>query len=380
MVPFQEDGQRGKAIMISLSFHKTLLRVFMKPLLMRIMLCCAVLSALLEVLALLEEASTILSRNLGFYGIFKYIFLHLPALIVEIMPLSVMIGSLFTLIQMTLSSEIAAMRAAGLSTFNMFKHLLPTPVFIGIITTLIQFWVVPPCEQELNLWWNETATSSHDQDGLKSLWFRDGSDIAHIDRISSGGRHLEGVIIYQRDSVNGLLQQTDHFSSLQFTSSGWKADKNSSKTTINRDQSKGETGYIDDKIALTASPRQIINMTLEGTFYTPFQIWKALTKEGPWNLPPSNYMMALFSGIFLPLQMVVMLLITLPVTYIPPRAGLRNPLPVYVMGAGLGIVILQGMISALGNAGSLPVVLAVSSGHIIAALLSLAWVLRMEEK
>lgn len=365
--------------MISLGFHRTLLRIFIKPLLVRTMLCCAVLSALLELLALLEEASTILSRHLGVYGLLKYILLHLPTLIVEIMPLSVMIGSLFTLLQMSLSSEIAAMRAAGLSTLNMFKHLLPAPVCLGVIATLIQFWVIPPCEQGLNSWWNETATRVNDQGALKSLWFRNGSDIAHIDQISSGGRYLRGVTIYRRYPKSGLLQQTEHFSSLRATASGWQQERDSSRTTIDQSQDKGETYPLDGYVSFNASPNQIINMTVEGIFYTPRQIWEALRGESPSSLPSSNYMMALFSGIFLPLQMAVMLLITLPVTYIPPRAGLRNPLPVYVMAAGLGIVILQGMISALGNAGSLPVLLAVSSGHIIAALLSLAWVLRMEE-
>ncbi|MCT6856244.1 MAG: hypothetical protein M3Z59_07495 [Bombella apis] len=90
--------------------------------------------------------------------------------------------------------------------------------------------------------------------------------------------------------------------------------------------------------------------------------------------------MTLYAILFLPLQMAVMLLVTLPITYIPPRAGLRTPLPVYVMAAGLGIVILQGMISALGNAGSLPILLATCSGQVVAALFSLAWILRMEEK
>lgn len=366
--------------MISFSRHSTLLRVFLKPLTARILLCCVVLSALLEVLALLEEASTILARHLGVYGLVKYSLLHLPTLAAEIMPLSVMVGSLFTLLQMTLSSEIAAMRASGLSTFNMFKYLLPAPICIGILTMIAQFWVIPPCEQALNIWWNETATLSNDQDALRGIWFRNGRDIAHIEQVSAGGYHLKGVTIYKRQPDTGLLQKTKHFSTLTASPSGWISSNDSLETTIDQNQDKGETSPLPQTFPLTVTPRQIINMTVEGTFYTPSQIWDALSGHIPSSLPASNYLMALLSGFFLPLQMAVMLLITLPITYIPPRAGLRNPLPVYVMASGLGIVILQGMISALGNAGSVPALLAVSSGHIIAALLSLAWVLRMEEK
>ncbi|MFT8483928.1 MAG: YjgP/YjgQ family permease, partial [Gluconobacter cerinus] len=76
----------------------------------------------------------------------------------------------------------------------------------------------------------------------------------------------------------------------------------------------------------------------------------------------------------------VMLLLALPVFSLLGRAGIRNPLPVYVLAAGMGFVILQGMISALGNAGTLAAPLAACAGPLLGALLGLTWVLRMEER
>jgi len=46
----------------------------------------------------------------------------------------------------------------------------------------------------------------------------------------------------------------------------------------------------------------------------------------------------------------------------------------------MGFVILQGMISALGNAGTLAAPLAACAGPLLGALLGLTWVLRMEER
>ncbi|MXV44474.1 LptF/LptG family permease [Saccharibacter sp. 17.LH.SD] len=359
---------------------RTLSYFFLKPLLVRILLCCAVLTALLEILALLEEASTILSRHLGISGLLHFSLLHLPTLITEIMPLSVMIGSLLTLLPMTLSSEISVIHAAGLSTLGMYKHILPAPLLIGVITMVIQFWVVPPCEQALNIWWNITATQVNDQDAFPNVWFRQGGNISHIGKVSAGGYTLSDITIYQRRPSDGILLRTEHFPALQATKNGWQAAPNALEISIDSTQTKGRLKNYSGPIPLSATPRQIINMTVANAAYTPSQIWSVLVGESPASLPVSNYLMSFFLGLFLPLQMAVMVLITLPVTYIPPRAGLRNPLPVYVMGAGLGIVILQGMISALGNAGSLPVLLAVCSGQVIAILLSLTWILRMEEK
>lgn len=363
-----------------LFFQTTLLKVFLRPLISKILICCCVLTALLEILALLDDASTILDRNLGFIGILKYVGLHLPTLLVEIMPLSVMIGGLFTLLRMALSSEIAVLRAAGLSTLNMFRYLLPGPLLLSIICIALKFWVVPPFEQELNRWWNEGATQAHATDDLHSLWFRTGYDIVRIESISHGGNILSHVTLYRRDPEGGALTATQYYENLTYENKQWVAHGTFSRINLyqNNTQAKITSEFFPPSLAVT--PTEIINMTLPGIYYTPHQFREIFSGKAPLNLPKSNYFMALYAILFLPLQMAVMLLVTLPITYIPPRAGLRTPLPVYVMAAGLGIVILQGMISALGNAGSLPILLAICSGQVVAALFSLAWILRMEEK
>ncbi len=358
----------------------TLLKIFLKPLLSKILLCCGVLTALLEILALLDDASTILDRHLGINGLFKYIGLHLPTLIVEIMPLSVMIGGLFTLLQMALSSEIAVLRAAGLSTLNMFRYLLPIPLLLGLVCMVVQLWAVPPCEQELNRWWNEGATQANATDDLHSLWFRLGQDIIHVDTISHGGRSLAEVIFYHRQLETGNLIGSQYFKHLTYENGQWVNHGETRQLVIFKEQTQAQLNSEAAPPVLKATPQEIINMTMQGVYYTPHQFWQIFSGKAPSNLPRSNYLMALCAILMLPVQMAVMLLITLPITYIPPRAGLRNPLPVYVMAAGLGVVILQGMISALGNSGSLPILIAISSGQIVAALFGLAWILRMEEK
>lgn len=357
--------------------HYVLARAFLKPLLGKILLCAVILTALLEILALLEEASDILERHLGVHGLIKFLTLHMPAMATEIMPLSVMIGALFTLLQMALSNEIAILRSSGLSPWGMYKHFLPAPILIGFLTIIAQFWIVPPCEQALNKWWNVTDSA---QDDTPNLWYREEGNVVHIEQVLKGGNLIKSVTIYYRDKKKGTLLSTLHYADLRSENAHWVSSQKGLLTFLDHDQNKAQVTSYNGAVPLMATPRQIMNMTLKDVYYTPKQLWHAFTQKSPSSLPPSNYLMAFFSTIFLPVQMAVMLLVAFPVTYIPPRAGLRNPLPVYVMATGLGIVILQGMISALGNAGSLPVFLAVCSGPIIASLFSFAWILRLEER
>ena len=357
-----------------------LYRYLNRALLGRFMLCGGVLVSLLEILALLEKTTPILNRNLGFKGILTFALLHLPALSVEIMPLAFMIGALFLLMQMTLSSEMSALRAAGLSTINLYKRFLPAVLIVGFTGAAMQYWLIPPCENALATWWNKTDpdAAKPDTPAKRILWFRAGPTLVRIGQYANGGAFLRDVTIYNRDP-GGLLTGTEHAATLTYDGKDWHPTGAQDLTLTDNGAFVKITGG-DNNFAIPATPSMIMTLSEDNAAVTPSQIRAILHKGAPASLPRATYRMALFSGIILPLQVAVMLLLALPVIYIPPRAGLRNPLPVYVLAAGMGFVILQGMISALGNAGTLGAPLAACAGPLLGALLGLTWVLRMEEK
>ena len=357
-----------------------LIKALNRALLGRFMLCGVVLVSLLEILALMEKTTPILNRHLGLRGILTFAFLHLPALSIDILPLAFMVGTLFLLTQMTLSSEISALRAAGLSTPALYRLLLPAVLIVGIGGTCAQYWLVPPCENALTTWWNRTDPLAG-QDGQPEdniLWFRAGPTLVRIGQIAQGGYFLRDVTIYHRDST-GLLTGTEHTNTLTYTQGQWHPD-GAQDLSLSEDKSFVNVTTGDSTFIIPATPSTIMTLSQSGAFVTPGQISAILHRGAPASLPKATYRMALFGGMILPFEIAVMLLLTLPVIYIPPRAGLRNPLPVYVLAAGMGFVILQGMISALGNAGTLPAPLAVSVGPLLGALLGLTWILRMEER
>ncbi|WP_408734879.1 LptF/LptG family permease [Asaia platycodi] len=60
--------------------------------------------------------------------------------------------------------------------------------------------------------------------------------------------------------------------------------------------------------------------------------------------------------------------------------GTRSLLPIAALAAGFGFIVLQGLIQALGNAGTLPALIAVTAPPALAFLLGGAWIVKMEEK
>ena len=111
--------------------HYVLLRYLSIALITRVLLCSAAIAGLLELLSLLEQTTLILQRHLGLWGVFYYAILRFPFLISNALPPGMLIGTLFMLTQMTFSSEIPTLRAAGMSSFTLYKYLIPATLLIG---------------------------------------------------------------------------------------------------------------------------------------------------------------------------------------------------------------------------------------------------------
>ncbi|WP_051528420.1 LptF/LptG family permease [Asaia astilbis] len=187
----------------------------------RALICGAILVSMLEILGLLEMTTPILERHLGALGIVRYACLRLPSLIVQTLPLSTLIGALFLLMQMTLSSEIASLRAAGLSTRRLLVLLLPSIGFISLAGIATQEFVAPRTELALARWWN--ATDPHSAEKGDGFWFHAAGNVVHIDSFSDGGRRISKLSLYHRVPGGDLVAADTAPELIYDPAKGWQA-------------------------------------------------------------------------------------------------------------------------------------------------------------
>ncbi|WP_336761150.1 LptF/LptG family permease [Asaia sp. VD9] len=360
--------QAGRSVLLT---HLT------RSLLSRTVLCGAILVSMLEILGLLEMTTPILERHLGALGMAHYALLRLPSLAVQTLPLSTLIGALFLLMQMTLNSEMASLRAAGLSTRRLLRLLLPAIGIISLAGITTQEIVAPRTELALAKWWNRTdpkaAGSGH------GFWFHAEGNVVHIDSFSEGGQRIQKVGLYHR-ITGGDLVATDTAPELIYdAASGWRAGAVRSLTLkSNRVEIERRANVV--LLPRNITPDTIIQLSQNYPTLSFGTLWSILHRGGASSLPKATYRMALFAPFVLPVSLCAMLLMALPVIYIPPRTGTRSLLPIAALAAGFGFIVLQGLIQALGNAGTLPALVAVMAPPALAFLLGGAWIVKMEEK
>ncbi|GBQ98093.1 LptF/LptG family permease [Asaia lannensis] len=357
--------------------HSVLLRYFTRSMIGRTLICGGILVSMMEILGLLEMTTPILERHLGAMGLVRYALLRMPTLTVQTLPLSTLIGALFMLMQMTLASEMASLRAAGLSTGRLLVFLLPSIGIISAAGIITQEVVAPRTELALAKWWNLTdpkaAGSGH------GFWFHASGNVIHIDSFSEGGRSVQKVAVYHRARGGDLVAADTAPQAVYDRSTGWHATDVRSLTLRSN---RVDIEHRHDVALLPAdvTPDTLIQLSQSYPVLSGWSLWMILHRGGASSLPKATYRMALFAPLMLPVSLCAMLLLAMPVIYIPPRTGTRSLLPIAALAAGFGFIVLQGLIQALGNAGTLPALIAVTAPPALAFLLGGAWIVKMEEK
>ncbi|MFS3137502.1 LptF/LptG family permease [Gluconacetobacter sacchari] len=345
----------------------------------RVLTTAAILLALMEILALLEQLTPILERHQGAAGIAYFMVLHAPMLVGSALPLAVLIGALLLLVQMTTGSEIAILRAAGLTTPGLARLMLPAVLALGAAGALVDDQLTPRAELALARWWNRT--DPHPEGG-RSFWFRSGRTLIDVGYVAGGGTTLSRVDLYQRDP-DGRLRRTLHLATLRYANGAWSDEGGRSleptgaivRTTVLPPAPALEHGW-----PAGLRPADMIRLSMDTPPLSAAAIIAALRGRAPASQPAAALRTALLARLLTPFSFAVMLLLALPVVYIPPRSGTRSWLPVWCLGAGLLFMVFQGMLRALGNAGTLPAPAATLPGIVIFTLAVCALVLRIEER
>lgn len=156
------------------------------------------LVAFLGLFAFFDFVSELEDLGRGGYGVVDalvYVALLLPGRVYELLPVVVLIGSLYALTTLARNSEITVMRASGMSTRRMLQTLGGIGVVFALATFLFGELLAPPAERAAQQW-RLAATGAAMSNQLNSgLWVKDGEDFVNVASVFPDGSII-GVRIY----------------------------------------------------------------------------------------------------------------------------------------------------------------------------------------
>ncbi len=312
-----------------------------------------VFAALMQVLDLIDGATEVMERGRGLSGIGYYALLRLPVILEQTFPLGVLVGALLTFAGLARHNEIVVMRMAGIPVARLVLALLPPVVAIAALHLVIADQVVPQVERQLAIWW-EKEPGDGDSTG-KTVWLRMEGDLVAVDRVAQAGTRLDGVRIYRRDA-NDQLDLRISAAQAILEDGAWRL--------VGASESRLADGRItvspavDRPWDVQLAPSDLIELTMPFAHISAAAARSALAGEHPTVRPPAFYGTRLQRALAEPLGALVMLLLATPASTGNQRAGQAGRRLLAGLGLGMLFLLADGILTAMGEAGRIPPVLA----------------------
>ena len=355
-----------------------LFRYLSSMLLKRTFATLLVLIGLLQIVDLFDATSEVLQRGLGLGGIVKYEVLRLPAMIEQILPVSVLIGALTCFTGLARNSEMAALRATGTTIYRIIALLLPAVGLVVVLHFLIADQVTPRSQQAYTTWWNAHPPIHAPADTpkkAKPVWFRTGSYLVYAEGASPDGRRLEKPRIYRRDPSGRMTERLVAREASFGVDDRWildGAEELDVAPTALSNALRGQRVWEAD-----LDPADVISVFWPEDKISAGKALRAITGNRPADKSPAYYATRLQRSVAEPLGAVIMLLLAAPAALAHQRNN-QATLLMFSLAAGLLFLAVDGVLTALGQTNVLPPLLGAWAGPALFAALAGAALVHLE--
>ena len=338
---------------------------------MQILVLLAVLTAMMQMLELLDVTTEILERGQGVGGLLYYAVLRLPAELGLALPLAVLLGSMTVLNTMARGLEITAMRSSGVSLMRMLGYLLPVLIAFAGLQVVLQQWVLPRVEIEFKQWWNANAPA---EDERKPLWANTNGGPVLIEAFSPDGRELRGVRLYEKRE--GQLSTRLRAAVARWDGQAWQLED---VTELHLEAGGLRQVHEDARTwQNNLQPDEVLRLSLARPYLSTMMIAEVIAGARPGSQPLSYYQTALYRSFTAPLGVFIMLLLALPTASTLSRGGGGGGGMVVALMLGLAFLLCDGIVAALGSSGQFPPLATAIAAPLLFATIGLARVVWCE--
>ena len=305
-----------------------------------------------------------------------FVLLRMPGRIYELMPIAVLIGTLYALSTLARHSEIAVLRTSGMSTPNLFAGLVQVAVVFALITFFIGEVVAPPSERAAQQMRLKEKGQTVGSDMRSGLWVKDERSFINVKVVLPDTR-LQGVRIYDFDENAKLRSVTDAVEGVYVPPASWRLS-GVVRTVLHGEQS--EVVKLPDMDWRSALNPDILSVLMVSPERMSLLHLSAYTKHLAENSQKTQrYDIALWKKVIYPLAALVMVALALPFGYTHNRVS-GVSLKIF-SGVMIGVLfhMLNGLFSNLGAINSWsPIISAMAPSAIfmLAAIGMIGWVER----
>ena len=350
-----------------MSVARTLALHLSKTVLYRIAAVALLLGGLAIALDLVESAARVLERDDG--GILRYLGLRVPIIFAVVAPVALIVGPVLAFLSLSGRSEFTILRAAGATTYRLLALVAPLAFLLGVGLFFLNDRVVPTMEGRLLSWLDDEPSASRGD-----FWARTPTGVVRAESSSQKGDAISGVEIYEMDEAGRLISRISAAAATH-EAGGWRLEDatrlipgESASTRV--DGALWETALRPANVRALATPGR----TVAGNAAS-----RILTGDWSGNRTEEFYQVRVYRGWSAFLTPFLMILLAAPAMFGSRRAGGMGGRAALAVALGFGFLLFDGMLTALGETGNLPPMLAAFGATVMFAAIGLYSLISLEE-
>ncbi len=280
-----------------------------------------------------------------------YVLLTIPGRVYELVPIAVLIGTLYALTLLARHSEMTVLRTAGLSTRTILGALTRIGLGFMLLTIVFGEFVAPPAEraaQELRL---KALSTVVGQEFRSGLWVKDENSFINVRTVRPDTR-LEGVRIYEFDKDHSLRSISEAARGEYLPPGQWRLN-DVVQTAFEKD--RATVSRVPEAIWRSALNPDILGVLMvvpERMSVANLYLYIRHLREN--EVKTQRYEIAMWKKLIYPLALLVMMALALPFAYLQDRMGAVSVKVFAGIMLGIAFHMLNGLFSNLGIINSWP--------------------------
>ncbi|WP_312312072.1 LPS export ABC transporter permease LptG [Atlantibacter sp.] len=290
-----------------------------KTILNTIMMTLFMLVSLSGVIKFVDQLKKTGEGSYSAAGAGMYTLLSAPKDIQIFFPMAALLGALLGLGMLAQRSELVVMQASGYTRMQVALSVMKTAIPLVVLTMAIGEWVAPQGEQMARNYRAQMMYGGSLLSTQQGLWAKDGNNFVYIERVK-GDNELGGISIYSFNDQR-RLQTVRYAATATFDAENrvWRLSQIDESNLTNSKQITGTqtvTGIW--KTNLTPDKLGVVALDPEALSISGLRDYVNYLKSS--GQDASRYQLNMWSKIFQPLSVAVMMLMALSFIFGPLRS------------------------------------------------------------
>lgn len=319
---------------------KVLTRYVAKEVLIATLFVLVALVALIAFFDLVSQARNIGNR----YSISMALFLtmlKLPSRLYEVMPIAALLGAVYTMSRLASNSEFTIMRVAGLSPFRLAGMMTVPALILIAMTYCLGEWLTPAADMMRNDMDNILFNRKLSARGYSSgVWVKDNVKeqqnagqatvrFVNVHNLIAGEHSRTGAWrVFEFDKDGSLIRVLHAPEANYISGRGWhlKDAKVETLPKITHDETpmvekSSARKDVDLMLPSEMRPENLGVLTIKPERMGISDLWQYIAHLKETRQTSDRYQVALWSKVFYPLAIFVMLAVAMPFAYLNTRSG-----------------------------------------------------------